>query len=390
LWPAVAADALDRFHITYSTDGLSDIFYRTYGDTLGNPLKLTSSGGFARQPTIGVTPAGFVHIAWNDTRSGVSEIYYISGDGVTWSGESALTTQGAGAANPAIAVDTGGDVHVVWEDRRVLPGTSKIFYRRRAAGIWAPDQQLTFEELTDSREPAVAVDLQDRVHVVWKDERVSYGEIYYRCWEAGAWGPEERIMATIDKPARTPAVACDAYGNVHAVWSDNTPGIYAIYYSIRNTVGWSQPIRISTGIGPARNPAIAVDESGEVYVAWDDGRTGTYGIYFTERVPLPGGVPERPPVLAGALSCEPNPFCGRAVIRMRSSDPSAGAGAALPLTIFAPDGRCVRVLAGSRADAGLEFVWDGTDEAGRRMAPGTYFYRLEGPSRAAGRIVLIR
>ena len=351
---------------------------------------MSAGDGANTQSTIAVTPEGFIHMAWSDAASGVSEIRYISGDGTNWSGIAFITDQGTGAADPAIAVDPSGDVHLVWEDRRVMPGASKIFYRKRADGIWQTEEQLTFEEYTDSREPAVATDLEGRVHVVWKDERTSFGDIYYRCWQDGAWGPEEAIVADTDNTSRTPAIACDAFGNVHVVWSDNMPGHYAIYYSVRNPLGWSLPVLLSAGIGPARYPAIAIDASGKVYVAWEDQRTGVYGIYFKERIALPGDVTDEPVLLTDAFRCEPNPFCGRALIRLSEGLSPAETRSGLPLAIFGADGRRVRLLEAALGNAGPEFTWDGNDQEGRPLPPGTYFCRLEGAALPAGKVILLR
>jgi len=48
------------------------------------------------------------------------------------------------------------------------------------------------------------------------------------------------------------------------------------------------------------------------------------------------------------------------------------------LKLYSVDGRLVRTLASGRVDAGLhEIAWDGTNDAGHRVAPGVYFYSLK-------------
>ena len=300
-----------------------------------------------------------------------------------------LTSHGAGARNPDLALDPLGDVHLVWEDHRVVPGTAKIFYKRCAAGTWQDDQQLTFEEYTDAREPAVAVDPAEIVHVVWTDERSSFGDIYYRQCQAGSW-LAEAMVSSGESTSRTPAIQCDAAGNAHAVWSDKASGVYAIHYSFRNRLGWSTPLRISQGTDPAREPSIAVDAGGQVHVVWEDNRFGIYTIYYKQRVPLAGDVPEGGHGLRAGLSCAPNPFAGKTVFRWETV-PSAEAilrggplaqdratADRLVLEILTPDGRCVRALSGARRGATVEFTWDGRDESGRLLSPGAYFYAARG------------
>jgi flagellar hook assembly protein FlgD len=47
------------------------------------------------------------------------------------------------------------------------------------------------------------------------------------------------------------------------------------------------------------------------------------------------------------------------------------------VVVFDVSGRRVRALARGWLEAGPHALrWDGTDDAGRRMAPGVYFYRL--------------
>jgi hypothetical protein len=299
-------------------------------------------------------------------------------------------------------VDVLGDVHIVWEDHRVLPNTAKIFYKRRTAGTWQDDQQLTFEEYTDAREPAVAVDPSGTAHVIWTDERSSFGDIYYRQCPAGSWLAEE-MASSGESTSRTPAIQCDAVGNVHAVWSDKASGVYAIHYSFRNRLGWSTPLRISEGADPARAPAIAVDTGGQVHVVWEDNRPGIYTIYYKQRVPLAGDVPESESGFLAGLSCAPNPFAGKTVFRWETALSTEAISRGGPLAqdraiadrlvleILTPDGRCVRALSGARQGATVEFTWDGRDESGRLLSPGAYFYAARGGClMPRGKVILAR
>jgi flagellar hook assembly protein FlgD len=48
------------------------------------------------------------------------------------------------------------------------------------------------------------------------------------------------------------------------------------------------------------------------------------------------------------------------------------------LKLYGVDGRLVRTLASGLTEAGVhEIAWDGTNNAGRRVAPGVYFYQLK-------------
>jgi flagellar hook assembly protein FlgD len=84
----------------------------------------------------------------------------------------------------------------------------------------------------------------------------------------------------------------------------------------------------------------------------------------------------------------PNPFGDRAAIRFEI--PAGGAQA--DLSVYDVTGRRVRRLVTGPQPAGFHVVvWDGTDQSGRRVAAGTYFYRLRaGDFEQSHRLVRLR
>jgi hypothetical protein len=83
------------------------------------------------------------------------------------------------------------------------------------------------------------------------------------------------------------------------------------------------------------------------------------------------GVAGRPRLVARTLSAAPNPARSRVGFRLDGGAVPAGGS----LAIFSPSGRLV---ARARNAGGGPFEWDGRDDAGRRVAAGVYFARLEG------------
>lgn len=88
----------------------------------------------------------------------------------------------------------------------------------------------------------------------------------------------------------------------------------------------------------------------------------------------------------------PNPFAGTTSIRC-----SLGPGERGSIAILTPSGRVVRriAVAGGRAQSGgvsdALAVWDGTDDAGRRLARGVYFCRLDSrPGVASQKVILLK
>jgi hypothetical protein len=78
-------------------------------------------------------------------------------------------------------------------------------------------------------------------------------------------------------------------------------------------------------------------------------------------------------VVTGMDQNRPNPFGLATQIRFRLEQPGEAT-----LKVFDAAGRQVKTLASGALEAGEhQIVWNGTDEHGRPLATGTYFYRLE-------------
>ena len=104
--------------------------------------------------------------------------------------------------------------------------------------------------------------------------------------------------------------------------------------------------------------------------------------------PAPTGVPLEDGSAVLAHRAWPNPFGASTTIGF--SLPRAGRTS---LEVFGLDGRMVRTLLRAPLEAGEHrVVWRGDDQAGQRLATGTYFYRLQldGEPPRTGRMVLLR
>ncbi len=136
---------------------------------------------------------------------------------------------------------------------------------------------------------------------------------------------------------------------------------------------------------PSNISSFGEDEAGEVYLVGFDGR-----IYIFE--PLPGESPTsvtEGEALPGDFSLAqnyPNPFNSTTAISYTLATPGR-----LELAIFDVLGRRLRTLARGAEPAGERSrVWDGLDDAGRRVAAGVYLYRLRvGDFSQTRRMVLV-
>jgi outer membrane protein assembly factor BamB len=85
--------------------------------------------------------------------------------------------------------------------------------------------------------------------------------------------------------------------------------------------------------------------------------------------------------------CYPNPFNPSTTIRFGLDEPSV-----LTLRVYDVSGKLVRTLISGRRDSGEhDEVWNGTDDSGRNVSSGVYFYRLKAGSFTQTRkMVLLR
>jgi len=156
---------------------------------------------------------------------------------------------------------------------------------------WGPLARVS-EGPVPSRLPALARDAQGRVHVIWTRYDDGVGKIYYRVWD-GRWAAPQARISPPSGYAGYPALATDRSGNPQVVWygirSGPTPAstrhgsIYEIFYTGLDGHGWSQPLLISTGAPDSVNPALAADRAGRLYAVWYQLAEHAYQVRYAER-----------------------------------------------------------------------------------------------------------
>ncbi|HTQ45527.1 MAG TPA: M6 family metalloprotease domain-containing protein, partial [Polyangiaceae bacterium] len=121
-------------------------------------------------------------------------------------------TTGSSRAHHAVVSPT-GDEYESFSDRR--SGVSQILLRTRSfAGSWTPSQQVSSSSV-GAYDPGLARRSNGDLALVWSDLRIGASQIYYRSRINGVWGPETRISAN---GGITPAVSIDSQGRVSVVW----------------------------------------------------------------------------------------------------------------------------------------------------------------------------
>ncbi len=287
--PAIAIDAWGNIHVVWqdSTPGNSEIYYKksTNGAaTWTANTRLTSNSGASEYPAIAVNSAGHLYVVWQDSTPGNSEIYYkkSANNGDTWTASQRLTTTSGISEYPAIAINSSGHINVAWHDS--TSGNYEIYYKKSVNGgaAWTANKRLTYTSGI-SKNPAIAVNSSGHLHLFWEDNTPGNYEIYYKKSVNGGdtWSANQRLTFTAGV-SEAPSIAVDSSNNLHVVWMDTTPGNSEIYYKNSTNGGttWAANQRLTSNAGASLDPAVAADPSDHLYVVWHDATTGNKEIYY--------------------------------------------------------------------------------------------------------------
>lgn len=323
-----------------------------------------------------------------------------SDTGLSWSTHRLVNDDGARYDNwlPEVAVASDGCPYVMWFDFRdsdsACAGLSHIYLSRSGDGgsTWVTNQQAT-DVLSDwtAKFSNIAPNQGDYSHM--------YAAADFMRWTwADARGTDPDIfVAGLD--TRHSVTACQADTMVSpgdsftAHVSVNNPNeLFAnnYNYTITDERGW--PLAGGNLLVPADSdddidPLIAVPDTAsegpnEICVnVFNDKGTLVETCCFMIAVSATVGVGDGGPLAFGLMPIAPNPARGSA--RISFTLPS---NANLKLRVYGLRGEVVRTLVDGEWGLGQHsIVWDGRDDRGNLVSPGTYFVRMEGLGEVANR-----
>lgn len=348
---SVAGNQFGEFMIVWSDrrNGHGDIYAQRFdsaGSRLGPELRLNDDAGIADQSGPGVTalPEGGYVVVWADSRNGEADIYgqRLGRDGAMIGPNFCVNDDRASSHQrvSSIAMDRTGVICIAWEDERsgetdiyrvVLdtsgrmpgpnlrlnddPGRASQFYTAVAGGsgrflaVWNDNRQGgydiygqfmdgsgnplggNFRVNSDTSAfqwyPYAAMDSSNRATVVWMDTREGAGFLLYgRRFNADGnpAGPEFRIGDVASEQAYA-SVAMNNPGRAVAAWMDNREGgRHQIYCQLFGPDGApvGSNFRVNTDSGNAYHgyPACAIADNGQFVVSWEDTRNGGYDVYM--------------------------------------------------------------------------------------------------------------
>ena len=299
-----------------------------FGNTW-DTTKVTSLG-YAGAPQA-IIHKNIIYLVWQDKRDGNMEIYFRKSDdkGSTWDKESRVTNTSNDSKYPAMIVDSIGIIHVIWQENTA--DGSYVGYTKTENNGESWDNYIPLSSISKSyREPKIAVDTHEGIHVVWTDysPRGTRGDIFYRKSVDGGkhWDTIVNITqhSTGVPSSFMPDIISDNYSNLYVVWdcsngTEDESGIHYtsndLYYTKSRDNGntWESINRITYAITGARmHPRMVIDKNYILHVVWYGEMSGNIQdleIYYKRTL---NPVTELPITVTGSLNqtaCEPgNPI----------------------------------------------------------------------------------
>jgi len=322
--------------------------------------------------------------------SGGSTIYknIISTDfGTTWSQPRPLFTIFHSGRTDCASHDT--LVHLSWTGRSDLDHKVEVYYSSSANGglDWGPSIPLSDTDQFHSQMPSIITNDYGTVDLTWMDFKYASpgwtGDIFSRrgFGNGSNWTLEVQITQR-HKSSLSDVVSKG--DTLYVAWQDERSenGRFSIYFSqsIDGGINWSEEYRLDVDSMQSLMPALA-QSNGRVFAIWADRRCEPDtdicgGIYFTQFPTEPSALEnEQDSALIEAmrLAVYPNPTNLRVIITYFSK--RAG-----EIRIFNSLGQIVnRFKAEALVDG--KIIWDGTDQNGKRVTSGVYFFKLQSGDR---------
>jgi len=392
--PNLAVDAASRLHLAWNDerDGNGEIYHKIWDEIWGIERRVTQTAGESFGSAL-VAERDTIHMVYMEDVSGNLQIFYRAFRNSIWTNAVPLTNVATGDRMvPTIDIGPDGTLHVAWWDTRDDPLIGKIYHRERSGGVWLEEELLTDPE-NDAMRPSLAVDDSGFVHVAWIDKRGSFEQIYYR--RRGPAGWENEIPLTGDQTIHYhPSIDAAGGEAVLAYWQIADGGMNSeIYFRRRIAGAWTGPLRITNAAGTSELPCLIAGPNRNLHLAWVDSRDGNQEIYYREYIDPSNGTGEEdadppiPPSTGFIITFRPNPFSASTNVELSVPDACAAS-----IRIYDVAGRCVRnLLSGSVPRGTRTIAWDGTDGAGRALAPGVYFaVGRAGKMRIERKILILR
>jgi hypothetical protein len=264
------------------------------GNKVGPNSRINDDQGSALQrcSSIGMDARGFICVAWEDERNGVSDIYRCMTDasGNLLGANLRLNDDGPGGAAQYYPGTAGGNRRfiVAWVDKRVGPDSMDIYAQYLDAdGMPVGSNFLVNSDAAGASQwyPYAAMDSSNNAVILWEDARGGSRQMYCRRYDSSGapMGPEVAVQDSAGAGYYGSA-AMNQSGRFVTAWMDYRSGKSDIYCQAFRADGSRIGGNILANLDAPGNyhgyPSCAIDEQGRFVVAWEDTRNDVYDVYL--------------------------------------------------------------------------------------------------------------
>lgn len=382
-------------------------------DPSGNPVdtnfQVNNSTSLNNSPACAKAYDGKSIIAWAATQSGIKNIYarlYNSGGSpVDTSFKVNDDLQSVDHLNPKVGMDSSSNFTVAWYDKR--NSQEKIYLQRYNSSGGKIGSN--FASYTDSsgaiqRDFDLGVNSKGNIVLAWTQLDGEKINLYAQRYSSAGAPLGNNFL--VNDPAGVPAepsVSIDDDTFFVVVWTDyrsGSPHIYSQVYYFNEGLPSGGNSVVDNDLTNALHlsPDVALSPP-NIYTAWVDSRIPGDGFdIFANTIKYrQTGVKEDQvnlPVTFDLKQNYPNPFNPATTIAftVHGSQFTVHGPIHTTLYIYNIKGERVRTLVDdARSTGNYKVIWDGKDDAGKKVASGVYFYKLKvGENSISKRMVLLK
>jgi len=357
---------------------------------------LSIEGGDQTMPISAADGAGGAFIAWQDGLH--LGAWHVDASGNSnWGADGVVVNGPTGnQSEMSIAGDGQGDAYFVWlQTPNSVVSVQKI--RFDAVKLWTSNGVVVPAPAGFAQShPTLTSDLEGGVIVTWSDARSGTSADVWasHILNIGSldptWTANGVSIAATTNSEDFPIALEDGDGGAIIEWQYGTSAggtgarAQRIHEDGTIAAGWPAGGFTLSSVESSLQQAVIADGGGGALVAWQDKRAGANGDIYVQRVdgtgvPVAAGPA---PTLSGAHLGMPWPNPARSTVALSYVSQA-------PITrseVFDTEGRIVRRLAtaGER-----EITWDLRSTTGRRVPAGLYFIRVDTPSGAESRKLIV-
>ncbi len=289
--PRISVDSHDGINVVWNDNspGNLDVFFSRSTDgglTFSSPVNVSHDASASSSPQVAADSTGNIFVVWENDSGVLGVLFSRSVDGgLTFSAPAMVSTNTSGSISPQMAVGPTGNVYLAWEDDFVS-GSDVSFNRSLDQGQTFLGATSLSHGVGNSTGVQLNVDAAGNLNAVWSNDSPGNFDIFFTRSSNGGlnFSAPSNISKTLGFSS-TALIATDSAGNINVIWTDNTPPANAtdIFYTRSSNGGasFSAPINVSSNSGFSSDPWLAVDSLGNVNVVWDDTALGNEEILFS-------------------------------------------------------------------------------------------------------------